>query len=563
MWQELQQEQTPHQLLSPLPFPTTLPLLSACIAQQKTVVTDPVHYLQAFSHDILYQICCHKNLPAPGSAKYNTIFLVRDLAVSLSSCVYQSLCDSETKSRLSAGELAGCGSDTTGRLSMSAMNDSYLMMSSSLRRVSTATEDAVAVTTEPSKWPGVTALRALLDRDKDDDTPDLTILLCEAYVAIYMSLLVSGLSTCDSGLLYRLVSQMPSRAAWAAMFGGGTKRQLRVETLVTSPLVKEPAGVLGGESNDNNLLSNSINTVTNMTKQRIKLNMKLLNVQLGSSPSAAGQDSSSGLADNSSFNGSIPAERRMALREEFVPPEASILTRILTKPMLEPDLASVVEYDSGGESELEEDLDDYDDDDDPFSMAPVRTENQEHSDPDSYAWAILRLAIINMAQKNIELFLSIAGIEMSELPISSSLIYKCLRISEKWTKIVTERLNRDGKPPDNFIIGCFPDPGAQGPLINKYRSMLEQQNTPFAIKGHGLGPIKRLWRYLVHQERVQPIFIRYIFGKSRKTFDTPAAAKGGGPSGTDDSVSRADEPLQEEATGQLKIIHKDQVKYLS
>jgi hypothetical protein len=298
-----------------------------------------------------------------------------------------------------------------------------------------------------------------------------------------------------------------------------------------------------------------------MTKQRIKLNMKLLNVQLGSSPS--GVDSlgeNSGGGSQGGGGGISAAERRLTMREEFVPPEASIVTKLLTKPVLEADLAAV-DYDSGGESDLEEDLDDYDDDDDPFSMAPVRAaENQEHSDPDSYAWAVIRLAIINMAQKNIEQFLSIAGIEMSELPISSSLIYKCLRISEKWTKIVTERLNRDGKPPDNFIMGCFPDAQAQGPLINKYRSMLEPQNTPFAAKGHGLGPIKRLWRYLVHQERVQPIFIRYIFGKSRKTTADAAAARGGGPGGNsgEDSVSRADESLQEEASGQLRIIHKDQ-----
>lgn len=44
--QELQQDKTHQQLLSPLPFPTTLPLLSACIANNKTVIADPVKYLQ-------------------------------------------------------------------------------------------------------------------------------------------------------------------------------------------------------------------------------------------------------------------------------------------------------------------------------------------------------------------------------------------------------------------------------------------------------------------------------------------------------------------------------------
>lgn len=46
--QELQQEKTQQQLLSPLPFPTTLPLLSASVACNKTVVADPVRHLQVF-----------------------------------------------------------------------------------------------------------------------------------------------------------------------------------------------------------------------------------------------------------------------------------------------------------------------------------------------------------------------------------------------------------------------------------------------------------------------------------------------------------------------------------
>ena len=45
--------------------------------------------------------------------------------------------------------------------------------------------------------------------------------------------------------------------------------------------------------------------------------------------------------------------------------------------------------------------------------------------------------------------------------------------------------------------------------------MLEVQNTPFPTSGSGLGPIKRLWRFLIHQEAVQCMFIRYIFGKSK------------------------------------------------
>ena len=67
-------------------------------------------------------------------------------------------------------------------------------------------------------------MRSLLDRDKDDDTPNLNVLLCETYTAVYLSLLVYGLATCDCHILYRLVTQKPNTTVWAQIFGGGTKK---------------------------------------------------------------------------------------------------------------------------------------------------------------------------------------------------------------------------------------------------------------------------------------------------------------------------------------------------
>lgn len=52
--QELQQEKTQQQLLSPLPFPTTLPLLSACVAGNKTVSADPIKYLEVTKYLKIY-----------------------------------------------------------------------------------------------------------------------------------------------------------------------------------------------------------------------------------------------------------------------------------------------------------------------------------------------------------------------------------------------------------------------------------------------------------------------------------------------------------------------------
>ena len=52
--QELQQEKTTQQLLSPLPFPTTLPLLSSSIS--RAVIVNPIRHLENMTHDMLYTI---------------------------------------------------------------------------------------------------------------------------------------------------------------------------------------------------------------------------------------------------------------------------------------------------------------------------------------------------------------------------------------------------------------------------------------------------------------------------------------------------------------------------
>ena len=67
----------------------------------------------------------------------------------------------------------------------------------------------------------------------------------------------------------------------------------------------------------------------------------------------------------------------------------------------------------------------------------------------------------------------------SELPVASPLVYACMRMTETWKEYAIESINSFGQAPDDFIPGCFPNPTASGPAIEKYRCLFEPQNTPF------------------------------------------------------------------------------------
>lgn len=83
------------------------------------------------------------------------------------------------------------------------------------------------------------------------------------------------------------------------------------------------------------------------------------------------------------------------------------------------------DYDSADSiaSDLDEDNDEEDVFADPLNNDPKasqasamlkkhRRENTEHSNPNSYSWVIMRLAIMKLAQNQLQEFINIAGIEM-------------------------------------------------------------------------------------------------------------------------------------------------------
>lgn len=311
--QELQQDRSPQQQLqSPLPLPTTLPLLTASVASQKTVVADPIRHLQSMAHDILQTLTeintyvyvpNNSNLSSlpdflalppfmvSGTATtlistqdsqisqqnyistlYNLIHILRDLGISLSSCVYQSLCDCDSVAQ-------NCSLNANKNINQMMNKKSFLSRYKNKdisikdpATKSTSVDDS-GPATSPIKWPGVQSLQAMIVREKDEDLPKLHTLLCEGFVAVYLSQLVYALTICDSSILYRLVGLKFTEKSWNDLFGGGAKK---LHYVSTTTINQSPGSVTPNEAiNGTNTASSSL-LLNTLSRQRTKLHMKIL-----------------------------------------------------------------------------------------------------------------------------------------------------------------------------------------------------------------------------------------------------------------------------------------------
>ena len=96
LMQELIEDRSMKQLLLPVPVPTTIPLLSASVASSKNVIAGPIQIIKSIVTEILCAISSIKGNSVPTIFDNSIIILtLKDLALSLSSCVYQCLCDSD------------------------------------------------------------------------------------------------------------------------------------------------------------------------------------------------------------------------------------------------------------------------------------------------------------------------------------------------------------------------------------------------------------------------------------------------------------------------------------
>ncbi|XP_071345144.1 dmX-like protein 2 isoform X7 [Trachinotus anak] len=504
--QESQQETTVKQLQSPLPLPTTLPLLSACIAPTKTVIANPVLHLSNHIHDILHTITLMEAPPHPDSMD-DRVNALHTLAASLSACVYQALCDSHSySSQTEANQFTG-------------MVYQGLLLSERKRLRTESIEEHITPNSAPAQWPGVSSLISLLTSAREEDQPRLNVLLCEAVVAVYLALLIHGLGTHSSNELFRLAAHPLNNRMWAAVFGGGAKVIIKPKRPEAPPVAppQPPA--------------------EDVDRYRRRFNMRML---------VPGRP----VKETPANPPPVPTERP-TYREKFIPPELSMWDYFVAKPFL-PLSDSNALYDSD-ESGAEDD----EDDDDAFLSD---TQITEHSDPNSYSWVLIRLVMVKLAHHNVKSFLPLTGLDFTDLPVTSPLSNAVLKTLENWEQLLLERMSKFDGPPPNYINTYPTDLSAGGgPAILRHKAMLEPDNTPFKTKNHQSFPARRLWHFLVKQEVLQETLIRYIFTKKRKQSES---VENHMDRISPNCIAGASSPYKVEADlgypgGKAKIIHKE------
>ncbi|XP_046448229.1 dmX-like protein 2 isoform X2 [Daphnia pulex] len=569
------------QLSSPLAYPTSLPLLAASVAGTEIITTDPVRHLESQIRDLLRAIIGLSCVPVPGKISFGQMCLIRDLALALSACLYQALCSSDAWSLQQQQQEQQQGSvGPLARLAVVFRAMHNIGVSNYAKREEPQLEPG----SSPSKWPGVTSLRALLAREKDEDAPRLLTLLCEAFVAVYTSLLCYSMAACDSHVLYRLAGLQPTESMWGSIYGGGAKQLVRVTTTTTSTL---PGSQGLGTSSDGGSPQppGSPSSTMDVAKQRVRLHIKLLQ-QIGT-PAAVGGGmtavaSSASISSSASRKSSLPQgnEDMPTYKEVFVAPKLSLVACLMKKPTLPSERVSY-DYDSsasdaGDEVDAEDDGDNESDNDDFWEekdcakraaskKAGANPGDSEHSKADSISWHAIRYAVTRLCIGQMEEFLRVAGVEPTDLPVVSPLSHAITRTMHQWCAWLQRQLDAAGPVPPNYIPGCVVENTTSGPPILKYRSLVDPNNTPFSTKEANARPIRRLWSFLVRQEKVQDIFIRLVFGKrhaphasgtnnadsislysdiaDEMSNDTITAVSGGG-------TERLQDPV--------RIIHKDQ-----
>ncbi|CAG9539942.1 unnamed protein product [Cercopithifilaria johnstoni] len=440
-----------------LPIVHSFPLFIASVSPHKMFASSPLGFMKSLCSDILLSLVDLSEPPQTESS-LTKVYKVYSLCQGLSSCLYQSLCN--------VSNIYGSSYGTLARSS----------------RVAAASDD-FQVMTLPSKWPGVGNLLAILSREKDEEAPQLRLLVLEIYIAVFVSLFAYALATYDARWLFRLAARNIDTKEFAILFGGGgAKTQKTAPSRSPGSFVKRTTTASGG------LHSNETHT---------KPNKNCLSV-----------DSSSfrviGIEAAITSSESFPANKSGSLEEqvpyEWIPPRKSMVQFFAEKPEL-PEILSGC-YDSDEEHhesvvELEQ------------------MERKHHSNLEGFAWWLLRLALTHQQLYRMKSFLQLAGVEYSELPALSPRANAVFKLIENWAKQLEDHLYAmpDGCPTDLLPdLSIRKDDGSAELPLKKYSVLTETNNTPFEYADPSALPVKRIWLYLVRQDHILPLFIKHIFG---------------------------------------------------
>lgn len=325
LMQELIEDRSMKQLLLPVPVPTTIPLLSACVASSKNVIAGPIQMIKSLVTEIMRSISSIQQIPAIFDSSV-VILTAKDQSVSLSSCIYQCLCDSDSFNEPTNSEVV------TGMQGFSRnifYKSSYLMFGAKKKENETIMNSnehqqtpvaAKNVHSNPKNWPGISNLTKLLDREQDNEAPKLKVLLFESCVSVYSSLLLNAFVFYDCFILVRILNKEWNDEMWNSLFGGGCLREYKYKRSNVKQFENE---------ND---------------KQRMKINAKL-----GlSGPYAPGNNNINANSTNE--------EEKVYFREDFVPPEISIINFFINK-------VKKLREENNLTKTNEQEMDDFDEDD--------------------------------------------------------------------------------------------------------------------------------------------------------------------------------------------------------
>lgn len=174
-----------------------------------------------------------------------------------------------------------------------------------------------------------------------------------------------------------------------------------------------------------------------------------------------------------------------------------------------------------------------------------RKQPKPHDDPNSYAWLLMRLVSLWHLYGRLTQFISLAGFDLkgcllalyienilyfvvffTEIPIISSKLDVILKLLKSWGRKLEEQLQ---SLPASYVENLLPNmdidqshPSATQfsvPLLSKYRVLLQRGNTPFEYDAKGVGKVRRLWSYLVHQDDLAPYFVRFIFARRKQVYN--------------------------------------------